>query len=150
MRILTVSTAILALGLAGSVFAAGDLSRTDIQTVTLEMGTTDDGDMYFTPSDLTFETGRAYKLHMVNVDEIKHEVSLGELGEKIFTRKIEIETADGDLIAEIKGQIHEVEIGPHQAVDWYFVPVQTMDDAEIKCEIEGHYDAGMHAMARVN
>ncbi len=150
MRILTVTTAILALGLAGGAYAAGDLSRNDIQTVVLEMGTDDDGNMYFTPGDLTFETGRAYKLHMVNVDEIKHEVSLAEMGERIFTRKVEIETTDGELVAEIKGQINEVEIGPLQAVDWYFVPVQTMDDSEIKCEIEGHYEAGMYAVARVN
>jgi len=149
MRILGVSAAILALGLAGGAYASGDLSRADIQTVVLEMGTTDDGDMFFTPNDLTFETGQAYKLHMVNTDEIKHEVSLGEMTERIFTRKIEIETAAEDLVAEIKGQIYEVEIGPHQTVDWYFVPIQTMDDAEIKCEIEGHYDAGMHAIARI-
>lgn len=142
MKRLLATTAVLALGLAGAAWAEGDLTRTDIQTVNLEMGTGDDG-MYFKADTDTFETGKAYKLHMVNVDEIKHELAFEELAEKFFTRKVEIETADGDLIAEIKGQIHEVEVGPGQAVDWFFVPLQP-GNGELKCEIEGHYEAGMH------
>lgn len=148
MKRILVSAALVALGTAGAGWAAGDLSRANVQTVRLEMGANDDG-MYFKPNDLTFETGKAYKLEMVNVDDIKHEVSLNELTERIFTRKVEIETPDGDLVAEIKGRIHEVEIGPHQTVDWFFVPVQTVDDAEITCEIEGHKEAGMWAKARI-
>ena len=50
--------------------AEGDLSRANPTKVTLEMGTTD-GDMYFKPSHLEFETGEAYNLVLKNVDQIK-------------------------------------------------------------------------------
>ncbi|GAB4298175.1 MAG: hypothetical protein Kow0058_14590 [Roseovarius sp.] len=139
----------MALAMSGTAWAAGDLSRADVQTVVLEMGTNEDGSMYFKPSELNFETGKAYKLHMVNPDEIKHEVALHEMLERIFTRKVEIETAEGELVAEIKGQIHEIEIGPHQAADWYFVPIQPMEAGEITCEIAGHKEAGMRATAHI-
>lgn len=140
---------VAALALAGAAYADGDLSRANVQKVTLEMGSNDDG-MYFSPNDFTFKTGQAYNLVMVNVDDIKHEVSLNELTERIFTRKIEISNADGGLVAEIKGAIREVELGPHQTVEWFFVPIQTVETAEISCEIEGHYESGMHATARIN
>jgi len=129
---------------AGAAFAEGDLSRADVQNVVMELGTDDDGHMYFKPDHLEFETGKAYAWVLTNVDDIKHELSINEMRERIFTRKLEIETPDGELVAEIKGSINEVEIGPHQTVEWFFVPVQNADDIEITCEIEGHYEAGMH------
>jgi uncharacterized cupredoxin-like copper-binding protein len=137
--------AALAVSAAFPSWAAGDLSRANVQEVTMEMGTNDDG-MYFSPNEFVFETGKAYKMVMTNVDDVKHEVTFGEGTEKMFTRKIEITTPDDALIAEIKGHINEVEIGPHQTVEWFFVPIQPKD-FEIKCEIEGHYELGMHANA---
>jgi uncharacterized cupredoxin-like copper-binding protein len=129
-------------------FAQGDLSRADVQKVVLEMGSNDDG-MYFSPNDFRFETGQAYNLVLVNVDDIKHEVSLNEMTERIFTRKIEVEAENGDLIVEIKGAIHEVEIGPHQTAQWFFVPVQTTESVQISCEIPGHKEAGMVGTAEI-
>jgi uncharacterized cupredoxin-like copper-binding protein len=145
MKRLATACALLALAVAGPSFAAGDLSRANIIDVPLEMGSNDEG-MYFKPDHFEFETGQAYKLIMSNPDEIKHEVSLNEMTERIFTRKIEISDAEGNLVAEIKGHITEVEIGPHQTVEWFFVPIQTIDEpTEITCEIPGHYEAGMRA-----
>jgi len=142
--------AILATALAGASpgLASGDLTRTDIIDVKLEMGSSDGG-MYFKPNHFEFETGRAYKLVMINVDEIKHEVSLNEMAQKIFTRKVEVRDTSGKFIAEIKGSIHEVEIAPGQTVEWFFVPIQTLDKFEITCEIPGHLEAGMHASATI-
>lgn len=146
MKLLTIAPLALAvMGMAMPALAAGDLSRKDVQTVTLEMGTDDDGHMYFKPDHFTFETGKAYKWVLKNVDEIKHELAINEMRERIFTRKLEITTPDDELIAEIKGDITEVEVGPGQTVEWFFVPVQTDDEIEITCEIPGHYEAGMHA-----
>ena len=86
-----------------------------------------------------------------NVDDIKHELALNEMGERVFTRKIEASDTDGNLITEVKGAIREVEVGPGQIVEWFIVPVQTTDEAvEITCEIPGHYEAGMHASVEIN
>ena len=145
----TLSGAVLVAFAASGAFAAGGLSRANVITVEIEMGSNDDG-MYFKPNTFEFETGQAYKLRMINVDEIKHEVSLNEMYERIFTRKVEIEDADGELVAEIKGSVREVEVGPHKTVDWYFVPIQPVSLTEISCELEGHKEAGMRADAAIN
>ena len=146
MKSMIASLAVMAIAAANPAAAEGDLSRANVIDVVIEMGSNDDG-MYFKPDNYEFVTGQAYKLILTNVDEIKHELALNEMGERIFTRKIEATDADGNLITEVKGTIREVEVGPGKVVEWYFVPVQTTDDpVEIICGIPGHYEAGMHAM----
>ncbi|MDH3376908.1 MAG: hypothetical protein OEQ39_08070 [Gammaproteobacteria bacterium] len=54
---------------------------------------------------------------------IKHEVEAAEFAEKIFTRKVEVKSPSGELVAEIKGAIREVEISPESEVEWFVVPV---------------------------
>lgn len=131
-------------------FAEGDLSRANVVDVPMEMGSNDDG-MYFKPDNFEFVTGQAYNLILTNVDEIKHEVSLNEMTERIFTRKVEAANSNGDLITEVKGNIREVEVGPGQTVEWFFVPVQPTDGPmEVTCEIAGHLEAGMRASATIN
>lgn len=149
MRLLVTTAAIMALGQAIPAQAQGDLSRANVIDVTIEMGSNDDG-MYLKPDHFEFETGQAYKLVLVNVDEIKHEIALNEMGERIFNRKVEIKDDAGELVAEIKGSIREVEVGPKQTVEWFIVPVQTTGGpVEITCELPGHYESGMHATAEI-
>jgi uncharacterized cupredoxin-like copper-binding protein len=150
MKPLTTSLAVLVVSLAGSAFAEGDLSRANVMDVVIEMGSNDDG-MYLKPDNYEFVTGQAYKLILTNVDEIKHELSLNEMGERIFTRKVEIADENGDLFAEIKGNIREVEVGAGKTVEWFIVPIQTTGKpVEITCEIPGHLEAGMRASAMIN
>lgn len=149
MKHLALTASILAAAIASPVLSEGDLSRANVITVNMEMGSNDDG-MYLKPNNYEFETGQAYKLVMTNVDEIKHELALNEMVERIFTRKIEVEDANGNLVTEVKGAIWEVEVGPLQTVQWFFVPVQTMDEVEITCEIAGHYESGMFATASIH
>ena len=130
------------LALAGpQTFAAGDMSRDNPQKVVLEMGTKD-GHMYFKPSHLEFETGKAYKIVLKNVDSIKHEVEASEFAEKVFTRKVEVKK-DGKLLAEVKGSIREIEVGPNAEVEWFVVPVQTGENMDMICALKGHKEAGM-------
>jgi uncharacterized cupredoxin-like copper-binding protein len=150
MKTIAAILGVAALIAANPVTAEGDLSRTNVIDVVIEMGSNDNG-MYFSPDDYVFVTGQAYNLILTNVDEIKHEVALNEIGERVFTRKIEASDADGNLITEVKGTISEVEVGPGKTVEWYIVPVQTTDGPfEITCELPGHYESGMHATATIN
>jgi len=150
MKLLTTSLAVLIASLAGSAFAEGDLSRANVIDVVIELGSTDDG-MYLKPDNYEFLTGQAYKLILTNVDEIKHELALNGMGERIFTRKVEIADENGDLVAEIKGSIREVEVGAGKTVEWFIVPIQTTDEpVEITCEIPGHLEAGMRASVMIN
>jgi len=145
MRSVSIALPLSALLLSGPAFAEGDLSRDNPIEIVLEMGTTEDGEkMYFRPDHLDLETGQAYILLLRNLDEDqKHEFAGHELIEKVFTRKVEITEESGDLVAEIKGNISEIEVGPRQEVEWFFVPVQTGEDLEMACELEGHREAGM-------
>jgi uncharacterized cupredoxin-like copper-binding protein len=148
MKTLSLLATSVALVLAPSAYADGDLTRANVQTVVLEMGT-NSGVMYLKPSHLKFKTGQAYNLVLKNVDKIKHEVEAPEFVEKIFTRKVEIEDSDGGLVAEIKGNINEVEVGPGQAVQWFFVALQPGTDIEIVCALPGHKEAGMHGLITI-
>jgi len=145
MKTMITAAAVMMLTAAIPAQAEGDLSRANVIDVTIEMGSNDDG-MYLKPDNFEFVTGQAYKLVLVNVDEIKHEIALNEMGERIFTRKVEIADKDGNLVAEIKGSIREVEVGPKQTVEWFIVPIQTTDEpVEITCELPGHYESGMYS-----
>jgi uncharacterized cupredoxin-like copper-binding protein len=136
---------VAALGVLGAIpaaYAAGDLSRHNPQEIVLEMGSSG-SKMYFKPDHLEFETGKAYKLVLKNTDKIKHELASPEMVEKIFTRKIEVVDKNDNMLAEIKGKVTEIEVGPGGTVEWFFVPVQTGKNLELNCEISGHKEAGM-------
>ena len=150
MKIKNLLLASLALILAPLAYADGDLSRANVQTVVLEMGSHTDGRMYFKPNHLNFSTGQAYKIVLKNVDKIKHEIEAGEFAEKIFTRKVEVKDEKGGLVAEIKGSIREIEIGPMAQVEWYVVPVQSGANLALDCGLEGHKKAGMHGLITIN
>lgn len=145
MKILPIVLSISALAFASSALAEGDLSRASPTEIVIEMGSSGDAakSMYFKPDHLDLETGKAYKIVLKNVDEIKHEFAGREFIDKVFTRKVEITTASGDLVAEIKGAVAEIEVGPGQTVEWFIVPVQTGENLDMECEIEGHKEAGM-------
>ena len=114
----------LALTVPGSLaFATGDLSRNNLKTIVIEMGSVGES-MYFKPNHLELETGKAYKLVLKNVDDVKHEFEAQEFVEKVFTRKVEVE--------------------------WYIVPVQTGNNLELVCAIPGHKEAGMHGAITIN
>ena len=140
----------LALTVPGSLaFATGDLSRNNLKTIVIEMGSVGES-MYFKPNHLELETGKAYKLVLKNVDDVKHEFEAQEFVEKVFTRKVEVKGPNGKMLAEIKGSIREVEVGPGGEVEWYIVPVQTGNNLELVCAIPGHKEAGMHGAITIN
>ena len=142
MKSLSLLLATAAIAFASGAQAAGDLSRADPQEIVLEMGTSGDK-MYFKPDHLDLETGKAYKIVLRNLDEIKHEFAGHELIDKLFTRKVEIADSSGNLVAEIKGNVREIEIGPKREVEWFIVPIQTGENIAMECELEGHREAGM-------
>jgi uncharacterized cupredoxin-like copper-binding protein len=133
-----------------TAYAGGDLSRADPAEVVIEMGQVDAKHMYFKPNHIDLETGKAYKLVFKNLDNIKHEFAAPELVTKIFTRKVEVADSNGKMIAEVKGAINEVEVGPGGTVEWFVVPVQTGKDIPIECAIEGHKEAGMSGTVTIN
>jgi uncharacterized cupredoxin-like copper-binding protein len=145
MKTLPIVLSMSALALAFPALAEGDLSRAEPIELVVEMGATDAADkpMYFKPNHLELETGKAYKIVLKNLDEVKHEFASPGLMERSFTRKVEITDEAGELVAEVKGSVSENEDGPGKEVEWFIVPVQTGENLAMECLLEGHQEAGM-------
>ena len=103
---------------------------------------------YYEPSLIKFETGKLYKLKLKNLSDSKHYFTSKEFAESIFTRKIQV-NKDLEKIAEIKGNIHEVEIFPNNTLEWWFVPIKTGVFEDLYCKVidkkinKSHAEMGM-------
>ena len=150
MRKLSVLLAMCALPLASASYAAGDLSKADPAEIVIEMGALNPKAMYFKPDHFELETGKAYKIVFKNTDKVKHEFASPELVGRVFTRKVEVLGKNGEMIAEIKGNVTEIEVAGGGTVEWFIVPVQTGKDIPVECAIEGHKEAGMVGTVTIN
>lgn len=119
----------------GLVWAAGDLSRQTPVDLKVILGAKDN-EYAIKPKTWNLQTGKLYKVTLVNEGKIKHEWVAPEFTLTIWTRKVEVGAV------EIKGVINEIELGPGTKAEWYFVPIRT-GEFEMACEIEGHKEAGM-------
>lgn len=140
-RILFVSVVgALALAFVSSTApAGGNLAKTNVRTVTLEVGTAAN-EMAFSPTQISLETGKAYVLKLVNKGKVQHEFASEDFMHHIYIRKVEAGENNG---VEIKGAIREIELkknGDH--ADLYFVPIEP-GTYEFYCELPGHREAGM-------
>ncbi len=115
--------------------AAGDLSRQKPIPIEVRLGT-EKGHLVFKPNELTFETGKLYRLILINPSASKHYFTALRFAAAVWTRKVQ----DGQM--EVKGAIREIEVLPGKRAEWWFVPVQT-GRFDLRCAIEGHTEAGM-------
>jgi uncharacterized cupredoxin-like copper-binding protein len=135
-----------AVGLAA--YAAGDLSRQDPITLTVELGKP--GKHEFVPNVLKFETGKLYKLVLKNDSSDPHYFTSHAFSQLIFTRKVQVtQVRDGKSVtlAEFKGAIREIEVYPGHSAEWWLVPVATGRASDLRCSIvkdgKSHADLGM-------
>jgi uncharacterized cupredoxin-like copper-binding protein len=96
--ILALSVLVVATRVEAEAEAEADLSRANVIDVNIEMGS-NDGGMLFSPDKREFLTGQAYRLILINGDEIKHEIAPNEMGERIFSRPLIFPTACGNPTA---------------------------------------------------
>lgn len=132
----------LCLTLAPPAHAEGDLTRQTPNVVEVHLGS-ETGEMVFQPSKLEFETGKLYRLVLINNSPHPHYFSSAGLARSVFTRKAQTYAPNGDRTAEIKGQIQEIEVFPGHRAEWWFVPVQTGEFNDLVCTVSGHEEAGM-------
>ncbi|RKE69546.1 biphenyl 2,3-dioxygenase [Pseudorhodoplanes sinuspersici] len=125
--------------------AAGDLSRQDPITVTVDLGSP--GTHEFIPNKLRFETGKLYKLVLRNASDAPHYFTSHAFSQLIFTRKVQVtQERDGKMVtlAEIKGAIREIEVYPGHSAEWWFVPVATGRVTDLHCGVRAA-DGKTHA-----
>lgn len=132
-RVLWILLALLAL--PQFAFTAGDLSKQEPMEVTVNLGS-QQNELSFSPKNLTFETGKLYKLILKNPSPQKHYFTSLGFASAVWTRKVE------DDSMEVKGAITEIEVMPGKSAVWFFVPVQA-GAFELYCRIPGHKEGGM-------
>lgn len=127
--------------------AAGDLTRQEAVEMRVQLGNAK-GELLFAPGELEFETGKLYKLVLSNPSPVAHYFSAPALAGAVFTRKVQVNGADGKAIGEVKGSVAELEVYPGGTVEWWFVPVKTAS-GELNCTIAGHAEHGMTGKVKV-
>lgn len=90
---------------------------------------------FFSPNVLIFKTGKLYKLKIINTSKSKHYFSSSNFSKSIFTRKIQINKND-EKVAEVKGNISEIEVFPNNVVEWWFVPIKTGQFDDLLCSVK--------------
>lgn len=136
-RTLIASTLAASVLPAAQALAAGDLTRQEPITVTVELGRPD-GRHVFEPNRLRFETGRLYRLVLRNVSQAPHYFTSNDFAARIFTRKAQVVQHIGGretVLAEFKGTISEIEVYPGHVAEWWFVPVAAGHVTDLRCGI---------------
>ena len=114
--------------------AEGDLSKQKPVTIEVRLGSRD-GHLAFKPNALTVETGRLYRLVLINPSSSKHYFTALRFAAAVWTRKVQ------DANMEVKGAVREIEVLPGKRAEWFFVPVQT-GVFDLRCTIAGAHRRG--------
>lgn len=125
-----------------SLHAIGDLTNQNPVVKTIHLGNSKNKLRFF-PDTISFETGKLYKLIIKNPSPQKHYFNDVAFSRSVFTRKIQIKNKHNQSIAEIKGNISEIEVYPEGITEWWFVPVKSLKSSYLHCSIKGHSEAGM-------
>ena len=133
---------LLFLSLPLATNAAGDFTQQKPEVITIQLGNTDNLYKFF-PSTIKLETGKLYKLKIINPSKSKHYFSSAKFAGSVFTRKVQINKTNGKAMVEVKGSISEIEVYPGHSAEWWFVPVKTGTISDLHCSIKGHSEAGM-------
>lgn len=145
MATFSMKVLVLALFLAlpfASAQAAGDLTQQEPVEIRVALGNEKNALAFF-PGTISLETGRLYRLVLTNPSPQKHYFSSDGMAQAVFTRKVQVNGADGKALAEVKGQIREIEVYPGGTTEWWFVPVKAGRFNDLKCTIPGHGEGGM-------
>lgn len=92
----------------------------------------------YTPSALTFMSGKPYKLSIKNTGTEKHYFTAPEFFQNCAARKVQ-SNSDGEIKADF---FKALEVFPGRSLDYYFVPVTT-GIYKLNCTMKGHTEKGM-------
>ena len=127
-----------------SVESKGDLTKQNPIEMIVQLKGDSNTPYQFHPNFLKFETGKLYKLRLINSSQSKHYFSSTNFSNSIFTRKVQV-NFKGKKLAEIKGSISEVEVFPSQELEGWFVPIKTGKFYDLKCSVRDDKSKKSHA-----
>ena len=137
----------VALILASAFGTANAQPPTAIE-VRVDAGTAD-GKLVFVPDSFRFQRGKLYKLVIHNPSAERHYFSAEGLSSRVFSRKTETLDANGEVLAEVHGDVRDIELFPGSTVAWYFYPMSKGKDLPIICHKPGHTEAGMTGLVEI-
>lgn len=120
-------------------FAVGQPEAIEVR---VEAGTRD-GRLRFVPDKFRFQRGKYYKLIVHNPSPQAHYFTSDGLATRVFTRKVEFIDGSGNTVAEVHGDIRDMELLPGATLAWYFYPMTKGKGLRLYCHKEGHTEAGM-------
>ena len=130
-----------------NIYAAGDLSRQEPLDIEIDMTSTG-GSHLFSPALIRLETGKLYRIILRNNSQVKHYFSSPRFAKAVFTRKVQV-LKNGERLAEIKGDILDIEVFPNSVAEWWVVPIQVGEFKDLHCYVKDkksqkkHSDMGM-------
>ncbi|HEY9038146.1 MAG TPA: copper-binding protein [Roseovarius sp.] len=114
----------------------GDAASVD-RTIDVTMSETDDGEMLFSPREMTFATGETIRFNITNEGALEHEFVLdtleGNAKHKEIMARMDMEHDDPNSV--------RLDAGASGEVVWTFANAGTFQFA---CLMPGHYESGMH------
>jgi len=113
------------------------------RTVKVAMTENDDGEMLFTPSDLTFKQGETIRFMITNKGELDHEFML-DTAERNAMHK---ESMAGQMEMHKTANAVTLAPGKRGQIIWTFANDGTF---EFACLIPGHYESGMFGKVSVH
>ena len=137
--VLVLTGCLIALSWPAAVDAAGPPPAIE---VSIDTGTAD-GQRRFVPNELHFERGKYYKLAIHNPSPHAHYFSSEALGARVYTVKIEVANPGGEMLAEVHGDVHAIELAPGATVAWYFYPMMRGKDLRLYSEKDEDLKASM-------
>jgi uncharacterized cupredoxin-like copper-binding protein len=122
---------------AAEIVAKADWKNLEVVTVTLE-------EHSYTPQDLSFKVGKAYRIELKNIGEKDHYFTAPEFFKSVAWRKAMVNKQ-----AEIKAPYFTaVEVLKSGQLDLYFVPVK-VGSYKVYCTIDDHREKGMEGTITV-
>ena len=117
-----------------NTYAAGDLTRQNPIEIKIDMRSSGESH-FFSPSLIRLETSKLYKIVLKNSSDVKHYFSSPRFSKAVFTRKVQV-LKNGERIAEIKGNISDIEVFPKSIVEWWLVPIKTGEFDDLHCYVK--------------
>ncbi len=126
-----------------NTYAAGDLTRQNPIEIKIDMKSGVESH-FFSPSLIRLETSKLYKIVLENSSDVKHYFSSPKFSNAVFTRKVQV-LKNGERIAEIKGNISDIEVFPKSIVEWWLVPIKTGKFDDLHCYVKDEKTGKTHS-----
>lgn len=106
------------------------------------LGTSGDP-LSFSPRKLEFESGKTYRLVLINHGPSTHRFWSPGFAQAISTQKVEIMDADGKITDTLTEQVEDVVLPGKTKAHWVFTAKKKGEFNDLKCTIAGHDEYGM-------